>query len=142
MQSPEKSIINHEHDLIQTLRTLRDNLPRTMVNLVTPPSNNTLKHVNLQRTKFTLNIGMRIIVDMVGKPLECQSIHHAECPCMFSYNNERKRERFYGIMEQWKQVVSKVAAMEEFNDRIVCEALFFANIHLFITLFCQCRTLQ
>lgn len=63
---------------------------------------------------------MQIIVDMIGKPLECQSIHHAECPCMFSYNNERKRQRFYGIMERWKDVVSKVAAMEEFNDRVVC----------------------
>lgn len=35
---PEKSIENHRRDLIDTLRILRDNLPRTIVNLVTPPS--------------------------------------------------------------------------------------------------------
>lgn len=34
----EKSVINHRLNLIETLRTLRDNLPRTIVNLVTPPS--------------------------------------------------------------------------------------------------------
>lgn len=38
MNNPEKSTEYHERDLIATLRTLRDNLPRTMINLVTPPS--------------------------------------------------------------------------------------------------------
>lgn len=37
LQNPEKSVKNHKRDLINTLRTLRDNLPRTIVNLVTPP---------------------------------------------------------------------------------------------------------
>lgn len=36
-KNPEKSIKNHRRELIATLRTLRDNLPRTIVNLVTPP---------------------------------------------------------------------------------------------------------
>lgn len=36
--NPEKSIEYHEKDLITALRTLRDNLPRTVVNLGTPPS--------------------------------------------------------------------------------------------------------
>lgn len=36
--TPEKSIENHRIELIETLRILRDNLPRTIVNLVTPPS--------------------------------------------------------------------------------------------------------
>lgn len=44
MSNPEKSIDLHERDLIQTLRTLRDNLPRTMVNLVVPPSK---KYINI-----------------------------------------------------------------------------------------------
>lgn len=34
----EKSVENHRRELIETLRTLRDNLPRTIVNVVTPPS--------------------------------------------------------------------------------------------------------
>lgn len=35
---PERSAENHRRELIETLRILRDNLPRTIVNLVTPPS--------------------------------------------------------------------------------------------------------
>lgn len=42
--NPEKSIENHENDLITALRTLRENLPRTMVNLLTPPSEYTNTH--------------------------------------------------------------------------------------------------
>lgn len=37
LQNPEKSVKNHRQELIDTLRTLRDNLPRTIVNVVTPP---------------------------------------------------------------------------------------------------------
>lgn len=35
---PERSAENHRKELIETLRILRDNLPRTIVNVVTPPS--------------------------------------------------------------------------------------------------------
>lgn len=35
---PERSSEHHRRDLIETLRILRDNLPRTIVNVVTPPS--------------------------------------------------------------------------------------------------------
>lgn len=34
----DKSADNHRRELIETLRILRDNLPRTIVNVVTPPS--------------------------------------------------------------------------------------------------------
>lgn len=36
--NPEKTVEYHEKHLVTALRTLRDNLPRTIVNLVTPPS--------------------------------------------------------------------------------------------------------
>lgn len=35
---PERSADHHRRNLIETLRILRDNLPRTIVNVVTPPS--------------------------------------------------------------------------------------------------------
>lgn len=37
-RNPNKAAVNHENDLIAALRILRDNLPRTIVNLVIPPS--------------------------------------------------------------------------------------------------------
>lgn len=62
---------------------------------------------------------MKLLVDLVGKPLECQSGHHFECPCIFGVFNERKRPLFYEIIERWKAVVEKVANMDEFNNREV-----------------------
>lgn len=41
---PKRSPDNHRRDLIETLRILRDNLPRTIVNVVTPPSEYILFH--------------------------------------------------------------------------------------------------
>ncbi len=35
---PDKTVDYHEKDLVKALRILRENLPRTMVNLITPPS--------------------------------------------------------------------------------------------------------
>lgn len=37
-KNPERSVKKHKLDLLAALRILRDSLPRTMVNLVTPPS--------------------------------------------------------------------------------------------------------
>lgn len=37
-QHPEDIVKNHERDLLTTFRTLRDNLSRTMINVVLPPS--------------------------------------------------------------------------------------------------------
>ncbi len=34
---PEKIVDNHERDLLRVFRTIRDNLPRTMLNVVLPP---------------------------------------------------------------------------------------------------------
>lgn len=39
LKNPEQILTNHEYNLINTLRILRDYLPRTMVNLAATPSN-------------------------------------------------------------------------------------------------------
>lgn len=98
MDNAEMSAANHERDLIDALRTLRDHLPRLLVNVVLPPS-------------------MGIIVDMPGKPVNCMSSHYLECPCMFSYQFAEKRKWFFEIMQRWQSVAERVARMEEFGGR-------------------------
>ncbi|KAJ6645952.1 Phospholipase B1, membrane-associated [Pseudolycoriella hygida] len=109
--NPEKSVDYHEKDLITTLRTLRNNLPRTMVNLVTPPS-------------------MRVITELRGKPAECESTHHIECPCAFGFAFRKKRKYYFDIMERWKEVVSNVSQIDEFNteDFTVNNQPFLKNV--------------
>ncbi|XP_037036133.1 phospholipase B1, membrane-associated-like [Bradysia coprophila] len=110
-KNPEKTIDYHERDLISALRTLRKNLPRTMVNLVTPPS-------------------MKVITELRGKPAECESSHHVECPCAFGFAYRNKRQYYFDIMERWKDVVEKVSRMDEFNgeDFTVNNQPFLKNV--------------
>lgn len=61
---PETLISNAAKDFALTLRILRENLPRTMVNVILPPDASIV-------TRFT------------NKPAECQSFHYVMCPCFF-----------------------------------------------------------
>lgn len=98
LDDPARSARSHERDLTLALRTLRDNLPRLLVNVVPPPS-------------------MSIIVDMPGKPMDCMSSHYIECPCMFSYQFVDRRKAFYAIMQRWQETVERIARAPEFNGR-------------------------
>jgi hypothetical protein len=53
---PEKVLRYHDKYLTMALRTIRDNLPRTMINVVTTPS-------------------MKVLLDFIGTPNECISVH-------------------------------------------------------------------
>lgn len=80
--------------------------------------------------------GIKVITELVGKPLECQTIHHVECPCIFGFLYESKRELYFNIMERWQQVASKVANMEEFNTEVFFNSIIIScqrilNLFLF-----------
>lgn len=62
---------------------------------------------------------MKVIVDMKGKPPDCEVNHHFECPCMFGHKFVRQRKEFYAAMELWQDAVTNVGRMDEFNDRDV-----------------------
>lgn len=58
---------------------------------------------------------MRIIYTLRGKPAECETTHHLECPCIFGFKYGSMRERYFKIIEKWQQVVEDVAQMDEFH---------------------------
>lgn len=62
-----------------------------------------------------------MLTELRGKPLECESIHHVECPCIFGLLHEDKRERYSNIIERWQQAVSKVSNMDEFNKEVIVD---------------------
>lgn len=62
---------------------------------------------------------MRVIAELRGKPMDCETSHHFECPCIFGTQNIRKREQLYSIMERWQDTLDKVAQLSEFNNRKV-----------------------
>lgn len=73
-ENQDKVLQKMGQDLSLALRILRENLPRTLVNVVLPPN-------------------VAILLSMTKKPEECQSLHYLECPCFFSLNHLRDRER-------------------------------------------------
>lgn len=60
---------------------------------------------------------MKVIYHLRGKPAECETTHHFECPCVFGYKYGALRQRFFRIMEKWQQTVEQVAQLNEFNTQ-------------------------
>lgn len=58
---------------------------------------------------------MKVIYYLRGKPDECQTTHHFECPCVFGFKYGKLRQRYFRIMEKWQQTVEQVAELDEFN---------------------------
>ncbi|CAO1401887.1 unnamed protein product [Diamesa hyperborea] len=96
-QIPEKIIELHELDLLATFRNIRDNLPRTMLNVVLAPS-------------------LKVMVEFTGNPIECNLINLVECPCLFGVKTIPNHQRYFELMEIWKHKVSEVANRDEFHN--------------------------
>lgn len=80
-QNQDKVIEKAASSLILALRILRENLPRTLVNVVLPPDVTIL-------TRFT------------NRPDECKSLHYFECPCLFSLNHYRNRDQTFDTIRR------------------------------------------
>lgn len=76
---------------------------------------------------------MKVITDIQGKPFECETNHHFECPCMFGSKFANQRKRLLAEMELWQDTVAKVGRMTEFNDRKVNDI----NNYLYVYMFCN-----
>ncbi|CRL02307.1 CLUMA_CG015368, isoform A [Clunio marinus] len=97
-QHPEEKVNEHERDLLNVFRTIRDNLNRTMLNVVLPPN-------------------MKVLVNFKGKPEQCEFMHKFECPCYFGSNRKKNHEKYFKIAEEWNKRVIEVANRDEFHDR-------------------------
>lgn len=73
--------------------------------------------------QFIAVSAMKVITELRGKPLECESIHLVECPCFFGFVQQKKRERYFNIIERWQQVLTNVSNMKEFNKEVMVIAL-------------------
>lgn len=87
-------------ELMTVLRIFRENLPRTLVNVVLPPD-------------------VSLLTRIKNRPDSCKALHYFECPCMFSLTHYKTRGRSLDTMKRWKQKIEEVAKMPEFHDRNV-----------------------
>ncbi|KAJ8670708.1 hypothetical protein QAD02_001967, partial [Eretmocerus hayati] len=95
---PEPSIIlsNHKKQLMQVLRSLRDELPRTFVSIVPAPN-------------------LKNLVEIKGRSNFCELTVDLECPCLFGLAHRNKRRKFYNIMRRWQKLDEEIAQYPEFQ---------------------------
>ncbi|RZC36467.1 phospholipase B1, membrane-associated, partial [Asbolus verrucosus] len=95
LENPEASLERHKNDLIEVLRLFRDNLPRTIVNLIP------LAH-------------LQILVNLKVKP-SCDIYHRVECPCLFGLPFESRKSLLYDLMNRWQKIDVEVGDNPEFD---------------------------
>ncbi|KAG5328800.1 PLB1 Phospholipase, partial [Acromyrmex heyeri] len=83
ISSPWSILENHKVDLLQVLRILRDNLPRTFVALIPPPHLKNLVDTRKGRPSF-----------------QCFVTTDVECSCLFGLRFQRYKSMYYDIMRQ------------------------------------------
>ncbi|XP_051171252.1 phospholipase B1, membrane-associated-like [Leptopilina boulardi] len=112
LPSPWSILKNHKKNLIQALRLLRDNLPRTFVNLILPPN---LKIISFMRERLLCDLYSKIV-----------------CSCLFGQRWLKRREEFFDIMTRYQEIEKEVAQYSEFqteNFTVVAQP-FLVNLTL------------
>ncbi|XP_011300169.1 phospholipase B1, membrane-associated-like [Fopius arisanus] len=108
--SAQATVENHRRDLVKTLRLLRDNLPRTLVSVVSTP------HI-------------KPVAEMQGRSMLCTLTFIIECACLTGAKWKDRKQEFYDIMWSFQQVDEDVANDAEFQreDFAVVSQPFFVN---------------
>lgn len=94
--NPKMVLKWHEQNMLKTLRYLRDNVPRLMVNIVPAPN-------------------LRLLTKMVNVPFECQTTLRFECPCLIG-KDSKSLDYFESIMMEWSKLDEAIANRDEFNS--------------------------
>ncbi|XP_039277521.1 phospholipase B1, membrane-associated isoform X2 [Nilaparvata lugens] len=86
----------HRRDLIKTITYLRDNLPRTILQIVVAPN-------------------LEVIMNFTGLPMTCRITQTSECPCLIGLPFRSKRKTMLKIMDEWQKVEMEVAMDPKFT---------------------------
>ncbi|KAK6640436.1 hypothetical protein RUM44_012130 [Polyplax serrata] len=98
--NPQEIVEEHRKHLMETLIKLRDNLPRTIVNVV--------QQINLSN----------ILPKFSGLPWLCRRLYKPyECPCLVDKRFENLTQEFQSIMSKWQKIELKVVNSSKFQKR-------------------------
>ena len=93
----EGLIENAGNNLYAVLKLLKENLPRTLVNVVLPPDVSTPLSIK-------------------NRPIECKFVNFIECPCFLNKNYAWTLERSQKTIKSWKEHIEMIVRREEFHD--------------------------
>ncbi|XP_072390200.1 phospholipase B1, membrane-associated-like [Diabrotica undecimpunctata] len=92
-----KAIQKHKEDLYKVLRYLKDNLPRTIVNVVPPPR-------------------LDVLYKMKNLPLSCYLTQNVVCPCIRSLIYADKKRTMKDLMIKWQKSVVEIGTMPDWRS--------------------------
>ncbi|XP_034108907.1 phospholipase B1, membrane-associated [Drosophila albomicans] len=92
---PEVTIANHEKNMLQTYRYLRDHVPRLMINVAPVPN-------------------LRFLTNLSGLPPICYSTLRFECPCLLG-KSKAHLDYYEDIMKRWIAKDYEIINLPEFN---------------------------
>ncbi|XP_015124870.1 phospholipase B1, membrane-associated-like [Diachasma alloeum] len=93
---PRVSLDHHKADIIETLRILKKNLPRTLIALVPPPH-------------------LKTLVETTGKSKLCALTTNFNCPCLLGLAWRYRRQEFYETMRRWLSIDEDIGTYSEFQ---------------------------
>ncbi|KAG6799498.1 phospholipase B1, membrane-associated isoform X1 [Apis mellifera caucasica] len=110
--SPWSIVENHKIQLIETLRILRDNLPRTFIAIQLPPH---LKEL--------------VASQKGGSSFKCYVTTMVECSCLFALQFQNRKQEYYKVITRWQELEQEIADYPEFhrNDFTVVALPFLKN---------------
>ncbi|EZA61435.1 Phospholipase B1, membrane-associated [Ooceraea biroi] len=118
VSSPWTILEKHKEHMLQVLRTLRDNLPRTFVALIAPP------HLGVLADSYKERL-----------PLICYFTQNIECGCMVGLAYKRFRPMYDDIIRRWQEIDMEIATYPEFqrDDFVVVAQPFLMDLTVPLT---------
>ncbi|XP_032668152.1 phospholipase B1, membrane-associated-like [Odontomachus brunneus] len=98
ISSPWSILEKHKTDLLKVLKTLRDNLPRTLVSLIPP-------------------IHMKTLIDSRKgrESLQCYLTTTTECSCICGFRFQNFLPEYFNIMRRWQELEIEISSYPEFQ---------------------------
>ncbi|CAI6350811.1 unnamed protein product [Macrosiphum euphorbiae] len=88
----------HRQEVLKALLYIKENLPRTMVNLILSPN-------------------LEILLNFTNLPRICFFTHILECPCLYSIQYKHKLSDYIKVMKQFQEVEKELVENEELKDK-------------------------
>ncbi|XP_050420252.1 phospholipase B1, membrane-associated-like [Adelges cooleyi] len=92
-----KLINLHKNKLYSSIFYIKQNLPRTIINLVLSPS-------------------LEILTKLSEKPNVCNFLNKMECPCFFARQYKHRQTDFIKTMAEFQKVEKEIVKLEEFKN--------------------------
>uniref|UniRef100_A0A2S2PTN2 Phospholipase B1, membrane-associated n=1 Tax=Schizaphis graminum TaxID=13262 RepID=A0A2S2PTN2_SCHGA len=88
----------HRQEVLTALLYIKENLPRTIVNLILSPN-------------------LEVLLNFTNLPRICFFTHILECPCLFSTQYKHKLSDYIKVMRQFQEVEKEIMESEELKNK-------------------------